>query len=56
MNFSFVIRFTYIKPTFFYIIGLCDIKVPLIKLKTLRKVSSTAFVQNVERVASCDIH
>lgn len=43
MNFSFVIR--YIKHTFFCIIGLCDIKVRLIKLKNFTQSFPHAFVR-----------
>lgn len=42
-----------IKRTFFCIIGLCAITVPLIKLKTLRKVLSAAIVT---RSKLCDMH
>lgn len=42
-----------IKRTFFYIIGLCSITIPLIKLQTLRKVLSAAIVT---RSKLCDMH
>lgn len=56
MSFSFLIR--YIKSTFFWIIGLYDIKVPLIKLKnfTTKFYPRSLFYEQLLAVFACNIH